>query len=120
MKLTFDEAVENHRKMWRWIAIQTLKKKRIVIKSEYIAAFNSQTILNNCFCCEYTVQFHTGLNCLYCPIEWNSYERFYNCERNRDSYGIYGRWYKTKNYKEAALLAYKISKLPARKKIYGE
>ena len=33
--MTKKEAVENHRKMWRWIAEKTLERKRKVWKYEY-------------------------------------------------------------------------------------
>lgn len=33
--MTRKEAIENHRKMWNWIADETVKQQRKVLKSEY-------------------------------------------------------------------------------------
>ena len=71
MKLTREEAILWHRKMWNWIADRIEEEKEYqdinYLKKEYcdIKGFHCET--NNCFCCEYT-----NINCSLCPIEWGS------------------------------------------------
>lgn len=111
--MTEREAIENHRKMWKWIAIQTLKQKRIVQKEGYLINTEYIGIDNDCFCCEYTKRYND--NCVKCPIDWCSvnnhccddgtlYEKWLECSINDD-------------YRESAYLAYKISKLPGRENV---
>lgn len=71
--MTKKEAVENHRKMWRWIAEKTLERKRKVWKYEYFIENKLDPPINYCFCCGYTSQF-TGDwgDCVKCPINWDN------------------------------------------------
>ena len=68
--MTKREAVENHRKMWRWIAEKTLERKRKVWKYEYFEENELDSPFNDCFCCEYTSQFNG--DCVKCPINWGN------------------------------------------------
>jgi len=53
-KLTKEQAIAEHRKMWRWIAKETKKQQRIIGKEEYLERyFPEDYIYNGCFCCEY-------------------------------------------------------------------
>lgn len=77
-KLSKEEAINEHRKMWNWIAEETIKRKTIVTKDDYMhEAFKKEhpyrsTPQSLCFCCEYTRQ--QNESCSKCPIEWPSYE----------------------------------------------
>lgn len=120
MKLTKSQAIEKHREMWKWIAVRTLRTKRKIYKHEFFDYYqisNENTPIFSCFCCEYP-QYKNDKDffdrCNRCPIEWpitrmQLYKNFNIC---MSSY--YYEWFVTRNYKEAALLAYKISKLPER------
>lgn len=68
--MTKREAVENHRKMWRWIAEKTIERKRKVCEHEYFEENELYPPINDCFCCEYTSQFKGG--CVKCPINWDN------------------------------------------------
>ncbi len=96
MKLTKKRAIEEHRKMWNWIADQYENVSDVLLKYHYIDALkgyyirtnlpNLGSIDNNCFCCEYDKQYE-GL-CENCPLEWGS--EYLGCVRldNGDA-GLY-------------------------------
>lgn len=78
MELTKERAIEEHRKMWNWIADQYEKVSDVLLKYHYIDALkeyyirtnlpNLGSIASNCFCCEYDEQYE-GI-CENCPLEW--------------------------------------------------
>jgi len=126
MKLTKQQAITEHRKMWRWIAEETEKRKQIVKKSEYlyIHGFN-EFIACNCFCCEYEEQQcckqqSNFPNCHFCPIDWNSAATSYMCKDLTDmddDYGLFAEWEDAVEYGDwqtAAALARQIAELPER------
>lgn len=114
--LTKEEAVRQHRELWRWIAIETLRQRRVINKQKYFA--DKEYVTHCCYCCEYGIQLSTGKYCCdLCPIEWSSNVSETPCldkGYDGDEESMYGLWSNTHTYKEAALLAYKISKLPER------
>lgn len=56
-KLTREQAIEEHRKMWNWIADETLKQKRKVNENEYFQHINLTDIpKDNSFISEYIMQ----------------------------------------------------------------
>ena len=76
MQLTKEQAIQEHRKMWNWIADQYEKRTDLLkitenvedLKAFYIdAVFSDEMIEGDCFCCEYDKKF--GGLCDYCPIE---------------------------------------------------
>ena len=80
MKLTREEAIRQHRKMWRWIA-DKLKSEEVMshfsiasYKREYIETyFPGSEIYTRCFLCEYadSVMKSDGvIRCKYCPLKW--------------------------------------------------
>lgn len=113
----------HHRKMWNWIADQTLKLKRKVYKEEYFDEMGipeDERPLNLCYCCDFAkVQLsNEGCEpmCQWCPVDWMSNDNMYMCvHRNlaRD-YGLFTRWRLQcdGNYKDAARLARIIANLP--------
>lgn len=83
MQLTKERAIQEHRKMWNWIADQYENKTDLLNKTECVddlkrwyiyMTFLGETIDNDCFCCEYDYEF--GGVCEHCPLEWNS---IYSC-----------------------------------------
>ena len=127
-KLTKQQAVEEHRKMWRWIAEETEKQKRIVYKWDYLKFYDEYIDLaNECFCCEYTYQHHRAecekcpidwdVECEKCPIDWDSECDEYMCQNKTDFeddnlYTLWNRACGAENWKEAAKLARQIAELP--------
>lgn len=84
--MTREQAIEEHRKMWRWIAEQYRKGRNeliIDLKVEYITNnFWKDDILNNCFCCEYArnqADIYECVRCDCCPIEWKSHVEQFPC-----------------------------------------
>lgn len=76
MKLSFEDAVAKHREMWTWIADESEKRGTLMSKLQYLIehGMSGSAIIAQCFCCEYTRQFHNGsyraICCEYCPIHW--------------------------------------------------
>lgn len=103
--MTRQEAIENHKKMWNWIADETIKQNRKVFKNEYlrINSYEHMFILHRCFLCEYTQN-----QCCICPILWGSYD-CYSSELS-----LYRRWRVEKDVIECAKLANEIANLPER------
>lgn len=69
MKLTREQAIAEHRKMWNWIAeqIETFGFTLDIhgYKKEYCSINDCYGILNWCFMCEYTND-----DCNICPLDW--------------------------------------------------
>lgn len=65
--MTKKEAVESHRKMWRWIAEKKIERKTRVVKCEYFEENKLDPPFNGCFCCGYVSQFK-GNDCAKCLI----------------------------------------------------
>lgn len=120
MNITFDEAIENHRKMWSWIADETEKRKRIVNKSDYFIENGIDLCYCMCFCCQYAFDNSKIMrnekverDCNICPIEWGG-KILKCCDCNtkydqwKDNALVSGNWKKSSQY------AREIANLPAR------
>lgn len=136
MKLTKEQAIEKHRKMWNWIAdqyrqgiqesVRTLKHRYILDSEE-----EADTITNDCYCCEYSIRksgsdrVHDGGMCMNCPVFWGT-----ECEEGQDGFycelsiSAYKRVIEESwrsicvapiDTEECARLAAKIANLPERK-----
>lgn len=104
MNLTREQAVTEFRKMWKWIAEETFKQKRKVLKREYFEKHNLKRIRNDCYLCEYDSN-QKLFWCKSCPIIKEKYTK--SCCN-----GLYGKWEHAKDYKVCAELAKQISELP--------
>lgn len=109
--MTKQQAIEEHRKMWNWIADNTLElgvkvPKSLYFKANLYPAFDIPK--NLCFCCEYAYEVeYEGLSCHICPIQWEN--DFCLCCGS-----AFFKWSNEMNYKKAAKLARKIANLPER------
>lgn len=113
--MRFDEAVANHRKMWNWIAEETLRRKHFVSKEDYFDSIGldiDEWPICNCYCCEYA-----GVDCSFCPLKWTTGKGdpcpvCYNM-------GQFGRWkdaIKFNDWEEAEIVAKEIANLPERER----
>lgn len=120
--MTREEAIKNHRTMWNWIADQIRDGRKDVtishLKEKYLIehGYDPDTILHECFCCEYAVQENGGYNdygdycddyCESCPLVWgneNLCKPGYFCENTG--------WYWAKRTEENAR---KIANLPEKR-----
>lgn len=73
MKLTKEQTIKEHRKMWNWIAKQYkngINADVYDLKHEYLEnKFPNQHIKYNCFCCDYTYDDYSK-HCENCPLKW--------------------------------------------------
>lgn len=135
MKFNFtkDQAIAEHRKMWRWIYDETIKQKRPVGKKEYLEKNNIFGLYSDCFLCEYSVlekimNGRVSHHCDYCPLDWDSKAKNgFKCVKKEDFTtlspektinGYYYRWEEASrkgDYKSAAKYAYKIANLKEKK-----
>ena len=113
MELTREQAIAEHRKMWNWIADETLRKGYKVKKEHYLKkhGFDKALIINNCFCCEYVwymaeLRDIEGNLCSLCPIDWGDGKRCW--------ISLYDLWVHSDNLEEVAQLARQIADLPER------
>lgn len=126
MELTKKQAIEEHRKMWNWIADAIKNKKDwpivvsdcdwisliVDLKRHYLLNYEGQKykdIHACCFCCEYADNTSND-----CPVMWSG-STGYCC----DEYGEYIelislRGYSDENRRKAYILALKIANLPER------
>lgn len=121
MKLTREEAILWHRKMWNWIADRIEEEKRDQyiegLKEEYCDREGFDDIENYCFCCEYT---KTRCICDYCPIEWESEVEDFMCLDRYEEYDCEGLYLLCRNesdWREKAKLARQIANLPERQDV---
>ena len=119
MKLTREEAIANHRKMWNWIADETERLERVVSKSEYFqkhSISHNEAPHNGCYCCGFDLQFRSLPLCGACPINWGVNAEIKSCS---DENSPYRKWVIAKHFfndwKSAAKLAREIANLPERK-----
>lgn len=127
MELTKKKAIEEHRKMWNWIADElekpeTRNKKETVhdLKVRYRNA-NYLDLFEDCWCCEYDTQnidkqMYEHMRCKNCPLTWGTEcdTDAYYCESGKDG----GLWWNANQlsrdgeYEGASKLARQIANLP--------
>lgn len=81
-KLTREEAIRLHRKMWQDMRAELgddpCKSDRLAFKKKWVEEhFPNESVRSNCFLCEYArhtdVARITDVICYGCPIAWNSH-----------------------------------------------
>ena len=122
-KLTKQEAIENHRKMWNWIADETERQTMIVGQGRYFDTFGIEDVPESaCYCCEYNRQCSEELEnqyrCDFCPVDWgenrSTCSNLYNEQGRLVGDGLFEHWRCTTDWSEAAELAREIANLPER------
>lgn len=109
MKLTKQQAIVGHRKMWNWIADEIEKRKHIckIINLKMIYCHeNVLNLQNHCFCCEYTDSIDNA--CDSCILDWGI---------TGDCALLYGKVVHATSWKEQVKLARQIANLPERKDV---
>lgn len=137
MKLTREQAIAEHRKMWKWISRQIMNDyvenrmvrtiytyKRVYLNNVY----PNERVQSKCFCCEYVTQH--GINCYKdCPLYWNDKHTALSCDDIfehgyydvitdiiKESHSVEGYAFVTlEEAKKAARMAYKIAMLDEKK-----
>lgn len=114
MKLTKQQAIEGHRKMWNWIADKIEKEKGTFHISELKKTYcntNNLFLRHNCFCCEYSrvkyCKVTDDICCERCPIDWVETD---DCITEEKS--LYNRVLCAPTWQEQADLARLIAYLP--------
>lgn len=125
MKLTFEEAIENHRKMWNWIADETEKRRELVNKSDYFEENDIIMCHLFCFCCQYAKDNSDATrlgveirDCKICPIDWgvqvDDYDK-HQCIKHNTPYDWWVEANSFEEWKFAAKYARQIANLPVRR-----
>lgn len=125
--LTRSEAVEGHRKLWKWIAEEN---KRLIDADETLFAdkksyFAIHDIPNSkhpdwdCYACDYSMSLSSNIRdrCEYCPLDWSNNGQN-NTKYCHDDDGLYIQFednLKEYNIEECIRLAEIIANLPERK-----
>ena len=133
MKLTKEQAIIEHRKMWNWIADQY--KNRCInyiydVEQKYIdecTNYSSDEIESNSFCCEFSNQNDVSDSCDSCPLVWGNVKGFayclesYEINKDGDVRGLYAKvadetWDSSEiNFDKVYKLCKQIANLPERK-----
>jgi len=114
MKLTKEQTIEEHHKMWNWIAenvhdIRPTTAKQI--KEYYLKNISclKETTDNNCFCPEYINEL-----CYNCSLYWGA--KPYRCVIDNCVFYIeFSKYIRCADYVKAADMAKLIANLPKRK-----
>lgn len=110
--------IENHRRLWGWIAYWTLKKKNKIYKGDYFKFYDvEKKPINQCYCCEYAQKIKTIIQqtkCECCPMRWSGSSIFFtNCTEPHSNYCL---WMNSLNWEISYYHADKIANLKERKK----
>lgn len=79
LDLSKEQAINEHRRMWNWIAEETIKRNEALTKEDYMHEVFKKEHPNTtfpdfyCFCCEYIKQ--QNESCSKCPIKWPNGKR---------------------------------------------
>ena len=110
--------IANYRKMWTWIANETLKQKRCISKYEAFKHFRwSGDTECLCWCCEYIKKVSSNMRCSeVCPIMFDGHTNLSGlCGDNDSSFEKWKKACREYNYMDAFEYAMKIALLPERK-----
>lgn len=128
LEWTREDFIFHHRKMWNWIADESLRLKQKVYKEEYFDEMGipeDERPLGLCYCCEYS-KFMSNIcgdtyMCQWCPINWMSSDNKYMCKHMNLGYndGLIMMWEHQYgwNYKGSAMVGRTIANLPEKENI---
>ena len=112
MKLTKKQAVEEHRKMWKWIGNEIarlhVRMNIFDLKKEYLFIHNKPIITDDCFCCAYVNGIFIDRFCNVCPLIWPGNSAYCG------SGGLFTQICCEQDWIKQADLAYQIADLPER------
>lgn len=118
--LTKQQAIDEHQKMWNWIADQYKAGRTedvLSLKEEFCFKNGIVYLINYCFCCDYASD-DCIPKCEKCPIVWCYFIGRFCCESR---YSLYKKIFdltkvrcSISNTKKAEKLARKIANLPVR------
>lgn len=111
MKLTREQAIAEHRKMWNWIADQIERKRKYLsisgLKDKYFFMLEMKIIpVDRCFLCQYANETNVYCPCDYCPVV---VPEGIGCLG-----GLYYSVSRAETWQEQAALARQIANLPER------
>lgn len=116
--MTKQEAIDNHRQMWRWIAEKTRERRKAVDKIDYFYETGQMDVKPkfSCWCCEYARSVCNNDNivgghrayCYLCPIQWIGD----NCTADTSEYHMWLISFYADDWEEAARWAAVIAELP--------
>lgn len=121
MELTREQAITEHRKMWRWIAEQYESGKganypqAYILKEKYLLANKYYDLYSSshlCFLCDYVDGLDKWGVCNDCPLDWGATQ---NCMGILEEPGLYKQLkdcHCNKDYEKCAQLARQITELP--------
>lgn len=109
--------VDQHRKMWNWIADQIENRKSTQeifrLKKEYCLAIDEKPKFY-CFSCQYDMDDFNDPYCAHCLFDFGGSSAPFSCEENTS---IYYKCKSAKTWQEQADLARKIANLPVREDV---
>lgn len=115
--MTKQEAIEGHRKMWRWIAEQ-IEKQGVVgnifeLKEKWCEK-NGYVLERDCFCCEYVNENRNDSRRCddWCPLMWGKSANDGCMIIDNHHGGLYHQILFCEDYEEGVILARKIAELP--------
>lgn len=126
MELTREQAIEEHRKMWQWIAEQYEKMEHtnyigysdcmnpFDLKEKYILENGHDdfsSVYLDCFLCEYTSELD-DVGCENCPLDWGIVMDCIGTSMNRGLYGRLIDCHRNWDFKKCTELARVIAELP--------
>lgn len=128
ISISKSEAIENHRKLWNWIANRNKEcidaQTKPIDKKQYFTENAIPSSLRpewNCYLCDYALYQAEGdadNRCKFCPIDWSNRGAFNVSEcidNNEDSiYGLFLESVTFEDTEECARLAKIIANLPER------
>ena len=132
IQLTKQKAIEEHRKMWNWIAEQYENgstEEAYMLKEQYCRDHGYFIISNECFCCEYDNQVANNVcdGCKYCPLLWGTESKTSDFFCEYKDTGLWTRMWQLTRYGstilehiEAAKIARQIANLPERPDKQGD
>lgn len=120
MNLTREQTIIEHRKMWNWIAEETLKRKTKMTKEDYFLEHPDLEIPKcaKCYCCDYSMRNGMHDCCKVCPIKWGNNDGDRCTILESGEINIFVIWDNSIcydelfTYEESAKLAKQIAELP--------